>query len=868
MFSKSLHESLIAVIRSMLVMTAIAVMTVASLGQVIDHRALLERETFWDNRDWDWYLDHVPAFDCPEPDLVTTYYYRWELMTKHLTYGSPDSGYLFTEFIDRPFWSGAYGAISCPAGHQLYEARWLRSPRIARDYGRYWFETPGAQPRNYSTWLADSVVAVDQVHPNPEWTRRLLPKLIENFEAWKSRHYVESYRGEPVGLFWQVGHDDGMEFNIASRQTKDILRGAPSYRPSFNAYMWAEAVAIADLARREGDAATANKYQTFADGLRERVYEKLWDPKRQFFLIRYRDDEEKDGHKVTANSFIYEDGQFAGSPYGRELIGYVPWQFDMIPPDSQYDVAWSKLMSRDGFFADYGPSTVERNDPMFLLMKSCCWWSGQSWPYATTQTLKGLANHLQNGPSSVVITADDYVKSLSIYARSHRKDGRPYLAEALHPDTGSFEGHDGYNHSEHYFHSGYIDLIITGLVGIDTSNMDTLRLVPLFPDHWDYLALDGLRYRNRDISILWDREGTRYGMGPGLHILCDGQIIHESKELELASVELPAPRRPSGSKERESDRHVNHLVSNDGSYFPRIVASSTAEGASISKLQDGNYWYVQHPPNRWASVPRSDSTATIELDFGMLRSIDQLKLYFLDDEDERAGSIRAPKEVRIATWSDGAWKPLEVDSSIPWVGHRPTALELNNVSVSKIQLQIDAMKGFAIGLTEIEAWGPAELPYRVAPPPAGNLAYRAPGDEYPRTIASHSDRFGGTPEKANDGKTVFAPTPMNRWTSYESPSESDWLEIQFGKPVEFSRIEMGIYDDRGGVQPPKSFAVEILRDGRWQRVEREVHRPDKPTGSQWNEVRFDPVRADRVRIVFEHQLPAKSGVTEVMIWER
>jgi hypothetical protein len=115
---------------------------------------------------------------------------------------------------------------------------------------------------------------------------------------------------------------------------------------------------------------------------------------------------------------------------------------------------------------------------------------------------------------------------------------------------------------------------------------------------------------------------------------------------------------------------------------------------------------------------------------------------------------------------------------------------------------------------------------------------------------------------------MFAPTPMNRWTSYESPSESDWLEIQFGKPVEFSRIELGIYDDRGGVQPPKSYAIEVYRDGNWQRVEREEHRPEKPAGSQWNESRFAPVRSDRVRIVFEHQLPAKSGVTEVMVWER
>ncbi len=52
-----------------------------------------------------------------------------------------------------------------------------------------------------------------------------------------------------------------------------------------------------------------------------------------------------------------------------------------------------------------------------------------------------------NSTRNQVVTPADYVDLLSIYARSHRKDGRPYLAEALHPDTGSFEGHDGYNHS-------------------------------------------------------------------------------------------------------------------------------------------------------------------------------------------------------------------------------------------------------------------------------------------------------------------------------------------------------------------------------------------------------------------------------------
>ena len=59
------------------------------------------------------------------------------------------------------------------------------------------------------------------------------------------------------------------------------------------------------------------------------------------------------------------------------------------------------------------------------------------------------------------------------FALTHRKNGKPYLAEACHPETGSFEGHDGYNHSEHYFHSSFNDLVITGLAGLRPRDDDT-----------------------------------------------------------------------------------------------------------------------------------------------------------------------------------------------------------------------------------------------------------------------------------------------------------------------------------------------------------------------------------------------------------
>ena len=845
-------------------------------GQILDRDRLIREQTYFDNQDWDWFVANIPFFDCPDQEIVTTYYYRWELITKHLTYGNPDTGYLFTEFIDRPFWSGAYGAISCPAGHQLYEARWLRDPRIARDYARYWLETPGAQPRNYSTWLADSLLAVDAVHPDPQLVQRLLPNLIKNFDGWKKRHYDES-----VGLFWQTGHDDGMEFNIASRQTQDILRGAPSYRPSFNAYMWADAKAIAEMSRRVGKLEIAKEYDSFADGLKETMLKKLWDPKRKFFFPMFKNNEERDGYTIPAGSLVYQEGRFAGDNHGRELIGYVPWQFGMLEPSDAYDEAWAKLMDRDGFYADYGPSTVERNDPMFLLQKGCCWWSGQSWPYATTQTLKALANLLQ-ARKTEWISAEDYAELLHIYAKSHRKEGRPYLAEALHPDTGSFEGHDGYNHSEHYFHSGFCDLVITGLVGIEDGHKDssvqTLSIRPLVPSGWEYFALDGLQVRGHEVSVVWDKAGSRYGKGEGLLVFVDGKLAKQSKEMVPLETELPKSQVMEENKSPE--QWVNHLVGNDGLYYPKITATSTQNGTSIAKLCDGNYWYMQHPPNRWES--EAVERVQIDIDLGMPRTMETLDLKFLDDtlpawtaegrkgSEEvtkvvKAGTVALPESLKVTWMVDGKWQtPVEVPRE-GFRGHCPTRVKVG-AQVQQIRIEMVPQKGMRVGLTEIEGWGNATMPYEVAPPPAGNLAYRGPGKEFPKASASHSDRFGGTAEKANDGKTVFNPNPVNRWTSYESKQEEDWLEIDLGSVQQFNRLELAIYDDRGGVQAPESYRVEVWKAEKWEAVDKPLFRPEKPAGSQWNEVRFEAVQSSKVRLVFRHKLPAKSGVSEVMLW--
>ena len=833
-----------------------AIVATPSFSALLDKQALLDAQTFWDNRDWDWYQANIPFFECPDAEITTTYYYRWELTTKHLTYGSPTSGYSYTEFIDRPFWSGAYGAISCPAGHQLYEVRWLRDPRYAQDYSRYWLRTPGAQPRNYSTWLADSVWAVHQVHRDEAFTKGLLPDLIRNFEGWEKRLFVPQQ-----GMFWQIGHDDGMEFNIASRQTRDIFRGAPSYRPSFNAYMWADAQAIARIADLAGDQATAAKFRARADALKAKVQSLLWDPQREFFLIMFKNDEanEKDfpGKPIRAGTLIYQDGPFAGSPEGRELIGYVPWQFNL--PDPGFESAWKFLLETNYFFAPFGPSFVGRNDPMFVLKKSCCWWSGQSWPYATTQTLKALANLLQNYRQNVV-TRTDYFRLLRIYALTHRKDGKPYIAEAAHPDTGSWEGHDGYNHSEHYFHSGFNDLLITGLAGVKPRADDLLEIDPLAPADWPWFALDDLPYRGHHVSIVWDRDGTRYRQGAGLHLLVDGKKLASAAKLGPLQARLPA--RASATPNTPP---VNYLVNNDGDYFPRLTASFSNERAPLEKVHDGNAWYHLRPPNRWTTEGSSNATDWLEADLGTARTLDTVKLYLLDD----GGKVTAPARFELDYWAGSGWKALPGQTRAPErpTGHRANVVRFPPLAVQKLRAVFTHGPGGRTGLSEIEAWGALDGAYQPAPPPVGNLALNLRGDGFPKASASFHDRFGGLPRLAHDGKILYRPNPINRWTSYGSTNLSDWLEVDFGERKELGRIELCLFDDRGGVQAPAAYTVEVWTGAEWREVPDQVKAPARPIGSAVNTVTFSRTATSKFRVVFTHQGKARSGVTEILAWK-
>ncbi|MFH1765323.1 MAG: glycosyl hydrolase family 65 protein, partial [Gemmatimonadota bacterium] len=605
---------------SMVVFAALA-LTLSACRQpaftpVLNPGEVLGSYDWLDNRDWDWYAKHIPLFDSPDEELNATYYYRWELLTKHLTYGSPETGYTFTEFIDRPFWSGSYGAISCPLGHQFYEIRWLKDRRIVEDFARYWFETPGAEPRSYSNWYGDAMWATYEAQGDREFLRRVYPHMEEQVAGWTDERWDPEH-----GMYRWVGAWDGMETNINSRLTDDEFSGAEGYRPTLNAYLFADLSALARTAALLREDEKAAEYSARASALKDRVQEELWDPDREFFFHQFAFDE-KDG--IQAKTLTYESGPFAGDPHGRELLGYVPWQFNL--PDPGYETAWKFLMDPAYFWAPFGPTGVEQGDPQFLVSPRCCVWSGNAWPYATTQTLVAMANLLNNYDQDVV-TRNDYGSLLLTYARSHRMNGRPYIAEAADPFTGSWSGHNTFYHSEHYLHSGFVDLVITGLAGLRPQAGDTLVVNPLAPEEWDYFALQGVDYHGQDLSIVWDLDGSRYGRGRGLGVYLDGRELARRPELGEIRIPILPPPPPSPAP---TPRLHNYAVNNDGQHFPFALASSSLPTAPPFYAVDGNRWYHPSPPNRWVAGGSGSEPDWFEVDFGADRTLTELKLYFLD----------------------------------------------------------------------------------------------------------------------------------------------------------------------------------------------------------------------------------------------
>jgi hypothetical protein len=476
--------------------------------------------------EWPWLEANIPLFDSSDKQFEEMYYFRWYAWQKHVV--TTKRGFVITEWLPKPeVADGFFGALPDAAPFHLGEARWLRNPKIADDDAHFWL-SPDADPRKYSFPAADSVRNVTLATGDPKLGTDLLPALIANYHAWESTNLDHD-----IGLYWQIDTRDAMEKSI----------GGDGYRPPLNSYQFADAKAIAAMST---DATMSAHFADKAATLQRLVENKLWNPKDEF----YEDLSPSAESGIRKQKRFLDPGTQLKLSGVRELIGYIPWEFNLPTPERA--IAWKQLFNLRGFAGKYGPTTAERRSPRFRFESSDqCTWNGPSWPYATTQTLLALAN-LLNGPRQSYISERRYYQLFSSYILSqHLKlpSGRTidWIDEDLDADTDEWIAKDmliaknkQVGRGNYYNHSGFADPLITGLIGLRPQADDRLILHPLLPENtWTYFALDGLPYHGHMLSIVYDKTGKHYHKGHGLTVFVDGNKVASRSTLGPIETHLP-----------------------------------------------------------------------------------------------------------------------------------------------------------------------------------------------------------------------------------------------------------------------------------------------------------------------------------------
>lgn len=623
-----------------------------------------------------WYEENIPFIDIPDSEITDVYYYRWSMYKRHFR-DLGTIGTIITEFAPSVSWEGPYSGISAAAGHHVYEGRWIKDRKYIDDYLSFWFNGHGNQFQ-YSSWLCDALYNYYLVKGDIDGMKNYLPVMIADYEGWKAKRFDPD-----KGIYWQKPVEDATEYTVAGYMVDDGWAG-DAYRPTINTFMYANANAVRKVAEICGDDLTAEKYRSEADKLKKSVQEQLWNSCHMHFMDRLTE-RYKDKHL---------NFEFINAP---ELNGYVPWMFSLPDDNDVYVRAWEKFMNPKVFYSPFGPGTISKQSPYYMKETRTpgakpglgeCEWNGPSWPYQTSQVLMAMKN-LINEYDQSVIGKKEYFDILKNYTRSQFKDGRPYIAENLHPETGAWIA-DFPNRSEHYNHSTYNDLILNGLLGIQPQPDDKLLIRPLIPDAWDYFSVTNLTYHGHQISIYYDKTGKRYNKGKGISVYANDKPVAQFAELGKHTVNIPP-----GKKQEPVEHILNYAFNNKGEGFPKASASFTCSEDRIHDAIDGRTWCDEFPRNRWTTLGSDNKEEWFEVDFGDSRLIDAAEITFYDN----GTTVLCPQQVQLEYWDGTGYKLLKVAKNI--VSGTSNRVTFNQTNASKVRL-VFTKKQAAVGLAEFK----------------------------------------------------------------------------------------------------------------------------------------------------------------------
>jgi len=738
-----------------------------------------------------WYEANIPFLSVPDPTLQSVYYYRWRVWKEHSQETQPGTGQIVTEFLNSPGYAAPFNGIVAASGHQIMEGRWVRDQSYDDSDLSYWLTGPGLESQTidqyapdwadeYSNWLVYAAWQQAMVTGDMSGLEAMEPALISQFDSWSG------HLDQATGLYWQLPVWDAMEQSASSIASSNSFAGVQTLRPTINAYQYGAAEVISRLAAMQHRSGIAREFAAKAAALKAGTQRYLWSDSQQFF----------DDVLLPGNPGLSQLDQ-------RQETGFVPWYFDMPQPSDS--VAWAQLMNPQGFYTPYGPPTLEVRSPLYMQDAftpgagdgGCCHWDGPSWPYATSQTLTGLANLLDDYPGQNYITAADYDTLLQDYASTQMNNGSPYVAEAHDPSNPVWI-YNAPDHSEDYMHSTFNDLVISGLMGLRPQPGNTLVIKPLVPASWSYFVLENVPYHGHNLTLMYDQTGDRYHQGPGFHVYLDGRQVAWSPSVRDMTIAIPA----APTAQRPGSVFVDDTVNTTGSGYPMPSASYTWPDDTPWNAVNGKVWYDEIPEveNRWTNYDSPNSSDDLAVNLGAAIPIDEVRYYSYCDGQ----GIWDPENYQLQYWTGSAWVDIPFQSRTPAA---PACNDLNRVvfptiTTSQVRLVLTNEPGHYVGAAEFEtgSWDSTAARLGLGPPAGESLPVTAgqPGtvtaaftnaSDQPETLRSvRLDLPPGWTEAGGAAREVVLPgaTAHLTWTvtpaasAQPGDSYAIWAYASFG----------------------------------------------------------------------------------------
>ena len=717
------------------------------------------------NRRW---AQDIPYINVPDPGVEKAIVYRW-WGERYNSLDANAPGYVYQYPTTQEGVNLYQNSIVLTQPMHLQDTKWMRNPYLS--YGQLlnvgelsgssaFLDSPGHTSWNnhYSQYIGTAGLEAYNVHGGGPEVAKKFAGYFENDGVGQLEHYDGNGNNLIAYDFNSMPGNDADALTFGYPKATATAPGARTIERPESAYVWGDFEAARQLYQMSGaPASKVEAMSTKADAIRDAILTNLWSPDMKMFLART-----SYGAKSAASSGT------KANPLPVEARDLIP-----AKESNLYDVYAENLIPKedaaqyvDGFrFLTYGD-----NFPIFPF-------------YTANQYDKnGYGIGGSNNFSNINFTVEyrGIRSALRYYDPTHKYVTPAYARRLLNwmawstypggdmriPNQGEYYSNwnataKTYNRNNPYHvmlgNMNYI--YVEDMGGIQPRSDNKIELYPIDLGY-DHFMVNNLRYHDQDVTIVWDQDGSHYGMGTGYSLFINGQkkvtaatlghlvydpaanTVDADAGVNITFTDSSGASVPTAVNTPIEDQRVVSYLKTAGIDLTEdatnLVAGSTLSSSYTQQGTRPASWRQFHTPGYststgnytpgatkelekpvsldavkdgvtanepyWGNYGTTENKGYIQVDFDGQKTLDNVKTWFVSDRS--AGGYHEPARwyVQIPDGS-GGWKAVDGQSKQPTV---PTA-KFNEalfpaITTDKIRIAFNNSSTYYTAISEIQAF--------------------------------------------------------------------------------------------------------------------------------------------------------------------